>query len=104
MRAFSLLEAIFSIFLLSFVFILFYQTYLNFVKNSSIISINQELFTLEKNLRQGLSRTKNIDVYVENIGLINLEIKENSSKNFKLYSINPKKINYEQHFKDEKSF
>lgn len=102
MRAFSLLEAIFASFLLSLIFLLFYQSYLSFTKNKSMFFINQDIFELEKELENKNLAQKHIELYIKNLDTLGFSIEEASNENFKFYSIKPNNTHYKQHFKDEK--
>ncbi|HJE65759.1 MAG TPA: hypothetical protein K8V51_01690 [Campylobacter avium] len=105
MRAFSLLETLFSILILSILFLFLYNSYLVFAKNTSIVSLNQELFNLEKELlRQNY--THSINIILNDKTLHDLHLKESSvkSEHFILKSLKAFADDYKQEFKDEKSF
>ncbi|AJC86403.1 hypothetical protein [Campylobacter sp. RM16704] len=96
-QAFSLLELVFCIVILSFVFGFYYFIFLN--SPQKIIKFNQQLFEEEKELLKKNNSYKKRDIVVN--GYILLEY---SSNKFNIKSLQAKDLTYINAFGNEKNF
>lgn len=102
-RSFSLLELIFAIVILSFVFSTSSIFYRQIYKNYEPLSLFERLYKLEEKLLQA-TNTREIILKIDNLNKISLNEKSISDGLFEFKTISPKEQEYRKYFYDEKDF
>ncbi|MBK1971639.1 hypothetical protein JG677_06790 [Campylobacter sp. TTU-622] len=96
-KAFSFIELIFCIIILSFIFISLHLVYIQIYKNYEFLSFFQRLYNLEEKLYDN-PKVKNILINTSNLGSLNLLEEYESDGLFELKKINIKDKNYTSYF------
>lgn len=99
-RAFSLIESVFALVILAFVFGFFYLSYASYAKNKAFANLEQKLFDEEKALQN--APTQEIEIFVENVGILPFSQSFDEKSFFGLKSLTTPDTT--RFFKDEKSF